>query len=78
MPKQKLSTSSRLRQYVTEFGEEVFSSDGSVLFCKVYEIKVAADTVQQHIGRKKHLKGLKNLKKRSVSITVKTNCFHIK
>ncbi|PSN30719.1 hypothetical protein C0J52_22188 [Blattella germanica] len=70
MPKQKLSTSSYLRQYVTEFGEEVFSNDGRVLFCKVCEIKVAADkqfTVQQHIGREKYLKGFKILNKRKVS-----------
>lgn len=70
MPKQKVSTAIRLRQYVTEFGEQVFSTDGSVLFCKVCEIKVAADkrfTIQQHIARDKHLRAVKNADKRKVS-----------
>ena len=70
MPKQKVSTASRLRQYVTQFGENVFSTDGTILFCKVCEVKVTADkrfTVQQHIGREKHLRALENVKKRKVS-----------
>ena len=54
MPKQKASTASRLRQYVTQFGENVFSTDGTILFCKVWEVK-------------KHLRGLGNVNKRKVS-----------
>ena len=70
MPKQKVSTASRLRQYVTQFGENVFSTDVTILFCKVCEVKVTAVkrfTVQQHIGREKHLRALENVKKRKVS-----------
>lgn len=29
-----------LKKYVTEFGENVFSIDGDVLFCKICETKV--------------------------------------
>ena len=54
MPKQKVSTASRLRQYVTQFGENVFSTDGTILFCKVCEVK-------------KRLRALGNVNKRNVS-----------
>ena len=54
MPKQKVPTASRLRQYVTQLGENVFSADGTILFCKVWEVK-------------KHLRALGNVKKRKVS-----------
>ena len=54
MPKRKVSTASRLRQYVTQLGENVFSTDGTILFCKVWEVK-------------KHLRALGNVNKRKVS-----------
>ena len=54
MPKQKVSTASRLRQYVRQFGENVFSADGTILFFKVCEVK-------------KHLRALGNVNKRKVS-----------
>ena len=54
MPKQKVSTASRLRQYVTQFGENVFSTDGTILFCTVWEVK-------------KNLRALENVNKRKVS-----------
>ena len=53
MPKQKVSTASRLRQYVTQFGENVFSTDGAILICKVYEVK--------------HLQALGNVNERNMS-----------
>lgn len=31
---------STVRMYVAEFGENIFESDGGILFCKVCEIKV--------------------------------------
>ena len=43
MPKQKVSTASHLRRHVTQFSEKVFSTDGTILFCKVCEVKVTAD-----------------------------------
>jgi len=39
MGKVKPATGARLRNYASEFGSEILSTDGFVLFCKVYEIK---------------------------------------
>jgi len=61
MPKIKMSKSNQLTKYVNEFGKEVFSTDGEILFCKICEIKVASEkkfTVVQHISRDKHVQGL--------------------
>ena len=57
MPKVKSLVSEKLRCYVREFGENTFSSDGVILFCKLCEVKVAAEkrfTVQQHCNTAKH------------------------
>lgn len=43
IPKVKQSRQSFLRQLVTEFGDSVFTTDGSVLFCKLCEVKVSAE-----------------------------------
>lgn len=66
MPKNKTSTSARLRAFVSEFGSDIFSTDGYILFCKICDVKVAADkkfTVEQHVSRQKHIHGIerKNL-----------------
>jgi len=57
MPKAKSSVSSRLRSYGSEYGNDIFSSDGEVLFCKVRDVKVSAlkrFIVEQHVNREKH------------------------
>jgi hypothetical protein len=62
MPKVKMSQSNRLTKYVNEFGKDIFSTDGEILFCKICEIKVASEkkfTVVQHISRNKHVQGLR-------------------
>lgn len=62
MPKVKTSKSNRLTKYVNEFGKEILSTDGEILFCKICEIKVASEkkfTVVQHISRDKHVSGLR-------------------
>ena len=49
-------------------GKDIFSTDGVILFCKVCEVKVAAEkrfTVAQHVGRDKHIEGLEVSKKSS-------------
>ncbi|KAL4125966.1 hypothetical protein QTP88_010198 [Uroleucon formosanum] len=66
MPKNKTSTSARLRTFVSEFRSDIFSTDGYILFCKICDVKVAADkkfTVEQHVSRQKHINGIdrKNL-----------------
>ncbi|KAL4113004.1 hypothetical protein QTP88_016713 [Uroleucon formosanum] len=65
MPKAKSSVSSRLHSYVNKYGNNNFSSDGEVLFCKVRNIKVSAlkrFTLEQHISREKHTRGVKRQK----------------
>jgi len=65
MPKAKSSVSSRLHSYVNEYGNNIFSSDGEVLFCKVCNVKVSAlkrFTVEQHISREKHTRGVERQK----------------
>jgi hypothetical protein len=42
MPKDKKKKTqiSRLKSFILEFGDNVFSADGRVLFCKISEIKI--------------------------------------
>jgi hypothetical protein len=42
MPKAKPSKSCHLKQTVVEFGDDIFSTDGDILYCKVCDIKVAS------------------------------------
>lgn len=61
MPKAKPSKSCHLKQIVAEFGDYIFSTDGDILYCKMCDTKVAAEkrfTVQQHIGRDKHIRAV--------------------
>jgi hypothetical protein len=58
--------SSSLSSFVKEFGEHVFSSDGKILFCKLYEVKVSASKrflVTQHLKNCKAWACSKSLKK---------------
>jgi len=57
MPKSKPSMKNVLKKYVDEFGENIFSSDGSVLFCKLCETRVSVERryiVTQHLKTDKH------------------------
>jgi len=57
MPKVKTSATNRGKNYVTEFGEHIFAFDGSVLFCKICEVKVKCEkrcSVTQHLSTEKH------------------------
>jgi len=36
----KVKTNAFLKQLVLEFGEEIFQTDGSILYCKLCETKV--------------------------------------
>jgi len=61
MPKVKSCISHNLKNLVNDFGSDIFSTDGEILFCKICGTKVAAEkrfTVQQHITRQKHIRGL--------------------
>jgi len=46
-----------IKKYITEFGEQVFSTDCEGLFCKICFVKVNSDkrfTVTQHLKTTKH------------------------
>ncbi|KAJ4429318.1 hypothetical protein ANN_26322 [Periplaneta americana] len=56
MPKTKINIEVKLKQYVSQYGEKVFSTDGTVLYCQLCSVKVAAEkkfTVEQHVNRDK-------------------------
>lgn len=60
MPK-IIKSIARFRNFVKEFGEDIFSCDNAVLFCKVCGVKVSAEkkyNIQQHIARGKHIQQL--------------------
>lgn len=66
MPKYKVSNSLCLKAFVNQFGNDIFSTDGLIFFCKVCEVKIAANkkfTVEQHITSIKHINGVKLKKK---------------
>lgn len=57
MPKVPSSTKEKLNKFVSEFGRDIFSSDGTILFCKVCEKSVNFDKkfhVSQHLNGKYH------------------------
>jgi hypothetical protein len=57
MPKAKPSKSCHLKQVVVVFGDDIFSTDGDILYCKMCDTKVAAEKifmVQQHFNHDKH------------------------
>lgn len=61
MPKPKQSLACRLRAYVSEFGDNIFTTNGTILYCKICDIKVAGEkkiNVSQHVARDKHIMGL--------------------
>jgi hypothetical protein len=58
----KITKNSRIKQYISEFGENVFLSDGKILFCKFCETKINTDTrylVTQHLKTEKHKSAVK-------------------
>lgn len=64
MPKEKSTKSYRLRNFVTEFGESVFSTDNMILFCKICNVKVSSEkrfSVVQHLKTDKHIRSTARL-----------------
>jgi hypothetical protein len=61
MPKDKSSLPGCPRNYVREFGENIFPTDGQIILCKLCEIKISHDkrySIIQHIKTEKHLKSV--------------------
>jgi hypothetical protein len=46
----------KLKAFVQDFGEQYFSTDGEILFCKLCEVKVEAEKrfTVQHCSMTKH------------------------
>lgn len=68
MPKVKESASVKLKAFVSKYGENIFSTDGRILFCKICDVRVAAEkkfTIEQHMSREKHKRGLQRLENKS-------------
>jgi len=62
MGKEKSSTCTTLKRYVSEFGPDIFSTDGHVLYCKMCEIKINFEkkyNISQHMKTDKHQKSVK-------------------
>lgn len=56
---------SRLRALVNEFECDIFLTDGTVLYCKIYEVKIDENrkcTVEQHVSRIKHTNRIEKIK----------------
>jgi hypothetical protein len=52
MPKVKSSCSISLKNVMNEFGNDIFSTDGLVLYCEMYATKVESDcrfTIKQNL-----------------------------
>lgn len=67
MPKAKLSISSHFRNYVSKYENNIFSSDGKVLFCTVCDVEVSAlkqFTVEQPVNRETNILGKLSDKKK--------------
>jgi len=68
MPKDKQSLSRRLKSFSSEFGEDVFSIDNVVLFCKLCEVKVDPErrsSITQHIQTEKHRRAVEHNKSKN-------------
>ncbi|KAL4113091.1 hypothetical protein QTP88_016779 [Uroleucon formosanum] len=64
MPKEKSTKAYRLRNFVIEFGESVFSMDNLILFCKICNLKVASEkrfSIIQHLKTDKHIRSTARL-----------------
>lgn len=73
MPKTKQSATNRLNSFVLEYGTDIFKTDGSILFCKLCEVKVNSDrkfVVTQHVNTEKHKRAVirKNEKNKNSEI----------
>lgn len=65
MPKNKPSMTCVISKYISKFGENVFSIDRSILFCKLCEIRVSADRryiMTQHLKTDKHIREINHYK----------------
>lgn len=60
MPKPKKSLACRLRAFVLEFGDNIFITNGTMLYCKIWDVKVSVEKkiiVSQHVARDRRIMG---------------------
>ena len=88
MPKDKQPLSRRLKTLSSEFGDDVFSIDNVVLFCKLCEVKVDPErrsSIIQHIKTEKHRRAIerqinqktKNSQQLLTNLTSKKSTFNM-
>jgi hypothetical protein len=51
IPKAKTSKSCHLKQIVAEFGDDIFSTDGHILYCKKLLLNIPADSILMKTGK---------------------------
>jgi len=71
MSKIKCSDTARLHTFILKFGEEVFSTAGIVIICKICGVKIASEknfTLKQHIASGKHVRALQVYNARKLKI----------
>lgn len=76
MPKVERKSSQKIHDWITEFGENVFTSDGSVLMCKLCEKTVNPEKryfVIQHMQTAKHKKAENQTKCTQKQVNLLTN-----
>lgn len=64
MPKEKSTNVYRLRNFVVELGESVFSTDNFILFCNICNVKLMSEkcfSVIQHLKTDKYIKSTARL-----------------
>jgi len=75
MPKEKSTVATRLKTYISEFGN-IFIMDNKILFFTVCNIEIVSDkrfSVIQHIATKKHLRGVNRTENKKKHLS---NLFH--
>jgi hypothetical protein len=70
--KLKQSLACRLRACVREFDDNIYTTDGTILYCKICDIKVAGEKkfhISQHVARNKHMMGTEKITHQKSSTT---------
>ena len=61
----KTNISVKLKQILSEYGDTGLSTDGTIFYCKIYEVKVGAEkrsTMEKHVNRKRCLQVIGEIK----------------
>lgn len=64
MPKVKQSIQVKLNQFLSQYGEKVFWTDGKILCCKLCDVRVTSEksfNIQQHVTTEKHKRGIQRI-----------------